>query len=140
MPKTKDNVPDAWKPKPLPKKIGDCIDMVFDAYQARRAKQKEIDALEQEEKRVKEHIINTFKKADIDGARGERGSVSLSEKDVPKVEDWDQFYAHIKKTGDFDLLQRRPGEAACQERWQDGKEIPGVSKFHKVDVKLNEAK
>jgi len=140
MAKSESALPKSWQPKKYPKKLGDCIDLVFKAHQKRMAMQRDLEALEQEERQAKEFIIQTFQKQEIEGARGKLGSISIREKDVPKVTDWDKFYSHIQRTGDFDLLQRRPGEAACQARWEDGKEIPGVEKFHKLDVTLNEVK
>ena len=44
----------------------------------------------------------------------------------------------IKKTGEFDLLQRRPSTAACRERWKEGKNLTsiGVGKFIKLSLSL----
>jgi hypothetical protein len=53
------------------------------------------------------------------------------------VEDWDKFYAFIRKTKNFGLLQRRAGDAAIQELWDAGKTVPGVSTFNVVTVSVN---
>jgi hypothetical protein len=45
------------------------------------------------------------------------------------VEDWPKLYAHIKKTGEFELMQRRLGETAVKERWDADKQVPGVGRF-----------
>ena len=47
----------------------------------------------------------------------------------PHVTDWKKFHDHILATGDFSLLERRPGQKAIAERWDDSKIIPGVEKF-----------
>ena len=41
-----------------------------------------------------------------------------------------KFYAHLKKTGDFELLNRALNRAAVNERWAAHKQVPGVGKFH----------
>ncbi len=58
-------------------------------------------------------------------------------KQVPQVKDWDKFYAFVKKTGQFDLVQRRLADTAIRERWDNGKEVPGVEAFGAVSVSLN---
>jgi hypothetical protein len=69
------------------------------------------------------------------------GVARLEGKNLPQIESpeaWATFYAHILATGQFDLLQKRFGERACQERWENGEAIPGVKKFYKIDIKLGE--
>ena len=58
-------------------------------------------------------------------------------KQVPKVKDWDEFYKYVKKTGSFDLMQKRLTDAAIKERWENGKEVPGVEHFNVVSVSIN---
>lgn len=48
---------------------------------------------------------------------------------VPHVDDWEKFHAHILALGDFSLLEKRPGRAAIQERWDSGAAVPGVEKY-----------
>jgi hypothetical protein len=47
----------------------------------------------------------------------------------PRVTDWSVYWKYVLKTKDLSLVERRPGKAAIKERWEDGKEIPGVDKF-----------
>jgi hypothetical protein len=58
-------------------------------------------------------------------------------KTIPRVADWDKLYAFVKKTGSFDLLQRRLTDSAIQERWEAGKSVPGVETFNAVSVSIN---
>lgn len=132
-------MPKAWQPAPLPKKIGDCIDAALKARAKRKELEEKIKALEAEERRLKDHIIDTFHKDDIEGARGKMGSASVVAKDIPKVVDKEAFGKFIAKHGAWDLLYGKAVEEACNSRWEDGLEIDGVEKFHKVDVKLTEA-
>jgi hypothetical protein len=45
---------------------------------------------------------------------------------VPVIEDQAALYAHVRKTGEFDLLQRRLAEGAVLARWAEARVIPGV--------------
>ena len=123
----------------LPKTIAGCIDAALKARAARKALQAEMDALESEEKRLKDHLINTFSKQDIDGARGKLGSAAIVHKDVPKVTDKAEFGKWMAAHDAWDCLYGRATEEACAERWADKIEIPGVEKFHTVSVRLTEA-
>lgn len=126
------------KPKyKFPKALGACADKLFELRAKRLAMQKEVDAVEAEEKAYKEHIINTLPKSEASGVAGKLARVTVVTKEVPQVKDWDAFYKFVKKTGQFDLLQRRLTDAAIKERWEHGKEIPGVEHFNAVSVSIN---
>ena len=56
-------------------------------------------------------------------------SVNQAPEYVPHVMDWEAYWAFIHNTNDFSLLEKRPGKAACQERWDQGMTIPGVEKY-----------
>jgi hypothetical protein len=124
----------------LPTKIGDCIDAALKARAARQALQGKMDVLEKEERRITEHMIQTFENAQIEGAKGKRGSASLVEKDVPKVLDKEAFGRWIYKNGAWDCLYGRAVEEACQLRWEDPKvrKIDGIEKYHVKKIILKE--
>jgi hypothetical protein len=131
------NLPAAWQPaKKLPTKLGDCIDLFAAAYTERKRREAEALEVKKYEDAIEEHIVKLFGAQELNGARGKLGSISLVEKDVPTVTDWDAFYAYIYKNQAWEMLQKRPGDRACQERWDAGEKIPGVDKLHKKDVRL----
>ena len=126
------------KPKfKFPKQLGSCADKLYELRQKRLEQQKVVDAIEAEEKALKEHIINTLPKSEASGVAGKLARVTVVTNEVPQVEDWDAFYKHVKKTGQFDLLQRRLTDVAIKERWEHGEEIPGVKHFSAVTVSIN---
>jgi len=131
-------LPKAWQPAVLPKKIGDCIDVALKARAERRELQEHMDALEKEEKRVKEHIIQTFDKAEIEGAKGKLGSATIVRKTVPKVKDKEAFGKWVAKHKAWDLLYGKAVEEACNLRWEEGLAIDGVDKFDTANVVLKE--
>ena len=54
--------------------------------------------------------------------------------------DWPLLYAHIQKTGEFELLERRLGKGAAQERIDQGIKIPGVTLFPVETISDTKAK
>lgn len=120
----------------LPKSLGACADLLYQTREKRLTMQKELDKVAKDEAAIREHIINNLPKSDT-GASGKLARVSVVTKQVPQVKDWDKFYAFVKKTGQFDLMQRRLSDGAIKERWENGKAVPGVEPFGAVSVSLN---
>lgn len=121
----------------IPKQLAQCADLLYETREARLALQKDVDALEDQEKQLREHIINNLPKSQATGVAGKVARATIVMKIVPQVQDWDKFYAHIKKTGDFELMQKRIGTKAIEERWENKKKVPGVEPFNAVTVSLN---
>lgn len=128
----------AEKPKfKFPKTMGACADRLYELRQKRLEEQKKVDLIEAEEKALKEYIIQNLPKSEASGVAGKLARVTVVAKEIPQVEDWDAFYKYVKKTGNFDLMQRRLTDAAVKERWEAGEEIPGVKHFQVVTVSIN---
>ncbi len=64
------------------------------------------------------------------------GTASITETVLPNVTDWDAVYEHIKETGDFYLLQKRPSAAAFRELHNSGEVIPGIEAYTKRSIAL----
>lgn len=64
------------------------------------------------------------------------GTASITEVVVPQVMDWEAVYEHIKDTGDFYLLQKRPAAAAFRELHESGQVIPGMEPYTKRSISL----
>lgn len=85
-------------------------------------------------KLVEEHFIQTLAVGESSGVQGHKSRVQVTDAVIPTIEDWTKFYAHIKKTGEFELLNRAVNKAAVSERWEAKKNVPGVGKFHAKKV------
>jgi hypothetical protein len=120
----------------IPETLGACADLLYDLRKSRFAKQREIDYLEDWEKSLKAHIIDTLPKSDMTGVSGRNAKVSILVKEVPQIEDWGKFTDYVSANGAFDLLQKRANELAVRERWQDGSDVPGLVKFNAVTVSV----
>lgn len=121
----------------FPKQVGACADRLYELRQKRLEMQKAVDAVADEEKALKDHIINTLPKSEASGVAGKVARVTVVTKDVPQVDDYDAFYEYVRKNKAFDLLQRRLNTSAVEERLEAGKQIPGVKIFHAVSVSLS---
>jgi len=123
----------------FPKKMGTCADRLYEIKQQRLDAKKIVDALEAEEKALKQHIIDTLPKSEASGVAGKVARVSVITKEIPQVKNWSVFYKYVKKNGAFDLMQRRLNTAAVNERLDNGEKEKtlGIEIFNAVTVSLN---
>lgn len=120
----------------IPKTLGACADELYRLRAEIAGFNKKIEALDERRKEIQGHLINNLPKSEARGIAGKQARAEVVTKEIPRVDDWTKFYAHIKKTGDFSLLGRRVGEAAVKEKWEAGKKVPGVVPFTTVSISL----
>ena len=72
-------------------------------------------------------IMDLMSQAGISGASTERASCTMKSVQHPAIDDWNLFYDHVAKTGQFELLHKRLSSTAFRERWEAGEAIPGTS-------------
>lgn len=102
------------KPPKLPKSLGACVDLYHDTREKRLEANRVTEDIKKDETFIQNYIIDNMPKGDT-GAVGKRYKGVVKTEDVFQVEDWDKFYAHIKKTGNFELLNRALNQAAVRE-------------------------
>jgi hypothetical protein len=100
----------------LPKSLGACADLYHDTREKRLAEDKKVKEIKADETAIANHIIDNLEKSNEGGAVGKRFKALVKTETGYTVEDWDKFYAHIKKTGEFDLLNRALNQAAIKAR------------------------
>lgn len=120
----------------FPKTIGAKIDLLYTLRAQRLEAQKQLDAMAANESALKIHIMESFEKSEIEGAKGSIATASIKRTTQAEVTDWDAYWAYIGKTKDWELLQKRPGITALRERWDHGKQIPGVEPRVVEDLSL----
>lgn len=130
------------KPKALPKSLGQCVDLYHAKRQERLAQEKVAEAIKSEETRIFDHIIANIPKGD-GGAVGKQFKAVRTENPTYSIEDDTAFYAYVKKTGQFDLLNRAINQKAIKERLEDSKflkkfpkGVPGTKKFVKIGLSV----
>jgi hypothetical protein len=121
---------------PLPKSIGLCADLYSDVRALRLMMEKEVEAVQARETEIKTHIIDNLSKSDDTGAAGKRYRAQIVMKEVPQIADWSKLTGFILKNDRFDLIQKRLGEKAVKDMWEQGEEIPGVAKFNTPTVSI----
>jgi hypothetical protein len=117
----------------IPKKMGEWPDLLHGMREKRLAAQREVDAMEADEKLFKEHIINTIPKSEASGVAGKEYRIKKS---VPQVKDLAAFRAYVLKTKDLDLLTKALNKTHVEELWDSGKKVAGVEAFDAVSVSL----
>ena len=84
-------------------------------------------------KAAEEYFIQKLAVGESSGVQGKKSRVQITDSVVPVVDTehdgWAKFYAYIKKTGEFELLNRAPNRVAIVERWDQKKQVPGITKF-----------
>ena len=121
----------------IPATLAACADRLQDLKKQRLAQQKIVDELVREEGVIAQHLKDSLPLEGSTGVSGMFARVSLVEKIVPTVTDWASLHAHIQRTGDFDLLQRRVSDTAVKERWAAGDKVDGVGEFTAVTLSIN---
>lgn len=123
---------------------GALIDKLAKARAAKTANAVITKRLDEEYKAIEAEVMETLEAQGITGAKGKLGTVSIIEAIVPDVQDWDKFYAMIKKNGWFHLLNRAPNAPAFREaleiKGEAWMEKNGVTPFHKKTLSLTAAK
>lgn len=103
-----------------------------------------VKKLETQRIELDEIVRQTAAKLKGTGFSGKLGSVVVERENKltidTEVGGWDKFYGWIKKTGNFDCLQKRLGEKAIQERLDAGVKIPGITTFPVGKVKVKAVK
>ena len=121
----------------LPKTPALMADRLYKLKELKSDLAAKVKALDDERIAIEAALINALPKDESTGIQGKVARASLIIKEVPQAEDWDKIHAYIKKTGSWDLLTRSLKSSAVQERWDDGKKIPGIGVFTKISVSLN---
>ena len=108
---------------------------IIDRYRELEARRDELNseaaALTETMQELQALLLSRLDELELTGARGQLGGARVEERVVPNVFDWDNFYAHIKATDAFYLLERRPTIKAYRELLEIGEEVPGVRPFTK---------
>jgi len=120
-----------------PVNVNDNLAMQIDRLADQRRHKKEFEDRIKEIKTVidgmEAALLAALDELGIAGARGRAGSISVSESVVPQVEDWDTFYAFIRRHNKFELLERRASAGAFRElaALRRDHSVPGCVPFTK---------
>lgn len=106
--------------------LGQEIDAIWQMREAKRdleAKAKKISA---EIEAAEDSLLARLDEEKMDKATGSKATVSISKVDKGNILDWDELCKYVKKTGAFQVFQRRLSDPAVRELFTKGKNVPGV--------------
>jgi hypothetical protein len=115
-------------------------DLLYLVDEERLRVQKSAEAIKKFVSKLEKWFIQELPEDDATGVAGKVARVQLKKKSRPSVVDWGKFYAHIKKKGEFELLNRAPNAKSIKERWEQGKEVPGIEQFIYSAVSVTKVK
>jgi hypothetical protein len=110
------------------------LSAMADAYWAIKTERLKADKVAAEfktrENQLCATLIQEMREQEITGIGGITVRLAMDAPTLePAVKDWSALYAYIVANNAFELLERRPGRAACKERWANGVDIPGVESY-----------
>jgi hypothetical protein len=110
----------------MAKDLGMWTDRLFDAKEEKRRLGVELKTVNKSIMEIETVVLTEMNKQGLYKAGSRRASVYISRQVVPKVKDWDAFYAYIKKHDYFHMLERRPSKLAFREQYEQGAPVPGL--------------
>lgn len=120
----------------IPKSLAECADLAYTLRERRLEIQRSTKEIDEQEKLVKEYLIQNLPKSQASGVSGKVANAKIEKKTVPTITDKKKFLAYVKKTGDFDLITSSMNAKAVEERWENKKKVPGVGEFEVIKVSL----
>jgi hypothetical protein len=105
---------------------GSMIDRLHTLREERRLLEKKIEDINKDFSIIEAELMKQMRSEGLESAKGKFASASVTEVVKPSVEDWDKFYAYIKRHDYFHLLERRPSVTGCRELFETKGKIPGV--------------
>lgn len=116
----------------IPTNLAQAVDLYGETKAKRLAAQKQVDALEEQEKKLKQHLIDTVPKSEATGIAGKLWRIAVLVKERVIVDQelggWEAYDAWCKKNkiAPREAYQHRLNEPAIKERIAAGKKIDGV--------------
>jgi hypothetical protein len=107
--------------------LPDLVANYINARAERLALEKKVEAMVEQETMLKDTIIAQYRESGITKLGTEFGTVKMNELIEPVATNWPEVWDYIRQTGEFDLLHKRLANIAVKARWEEGKEIPGVT-------------
>ena len=121
----------------FPKTVGACVDDLYLRRAQRLKLEREIEAMKEEERVFKEHIIAELSKQNLDGAKGREATAAITWKRTLVVSDWKKFWTWARNDKLGVYVQKRVAIEATKE-WMDEmqKPVPGVDPLDVQDLSL----
>ena len=118
--------------------LGQKIDRLQNLRSQRKEAEQTVNDFKAQERELEVSIMRDMNDSNIERAAGSEASVTYNKSIVPRITDWDSFYAFIYDNRAFHLLERRAASAAYREELEarEGEAIPGVEPFTRESLSL----
>jgi hypothetical protein len=113
------------------------IKEILSVRKQRLSLQREVDLLEQQEKKLTNELITAMVLAKIEITKDGEDEVTLVTSTEPVATEWPKLLDYIRENDALDMLQKRLTASAVKLRWADGQEIPGIVPTVKHSLKFN---
>jgi hypothetical protein len=102
------------------------VDNVYALDEAIKDHAASIAALKEESNRKMDRLRLLVEGTGVTEVAGSLARASFGVKSVPRVVDWQELYAYIEASGAWEMLHKRIGVKAWEERINMGLTVPGV--------------
>jgi len=103
-----------------------------DARDTRLAADRHAAKLKQVEVELKGRVIAAIK----DSGLQKVANVKYQSKLRPHAKDWNAIHTYIIENDAWDLMEKRLGVVACNLRWEEGLDLPGIEQFPVDDLSV----
>ena len=144
-----EKVPKGWV---KPKTLAQAADKLYTTREERLGHDRSSKLLKEYEVAYKGFLMEELPRSEASSVGGKVARVSLVRKDIPIIENWNDFIAgrvaeyneHVKKkTGleatTFAFFQRSLTDTAVNEAWEQGRTIKGVGKMTVTSLSVGKA-
>ena len=114
-----------------PVTISDRIDTLSKLRYSKKVMEADLAILNKEISDAESILMSDMDEEGIGQTKNTTGSVTINERVVPHVKDWDMFWNYILQEQNLSFLHKRASGAICTEIWTMGKTIPGVEPYTK---------
>ena len=110
----------------IPKSLGTKIDMVSKIRDERLKLEASAKDFKKQEAALSGLIVGMLQKAGVTKSTATLATFSFKSVRIGKVTDWAKLYGYIKKSNNFDLLERRVAQGSYREHLENGDKMPGL--------------
>ena len=118
------------------REAAELVDRIYSTRETVDDHKRVIDVLEESIKRDTERLSLLMEQSGSTEVAGAYARAKWGTKSVPQVRDWPSLYDFIRSSGSFELLHKRIGVKAWQERVDAGLTVPGVEQVILPEMKI----
>lgn len=115
------------RPLKIPRSLAAAADLLYTLRQQRYDLNAKIDTLKEQELALRDHLLRELPTTGATGVAGTIGSVNIVPKVGVRVLDRDTFRTYVVRHHAWELMTQGVNAAAVRERWDEGKEVPGLA-------------